>query len=141
MNAIENNTNNYNTQMGLGAVPFFTTTTTAEMLLPFYNSSAMADPVPATTTVKADSGLTYNNLPISVSRKRSRDSSMIALPCSPKDNKNNNRSSCSSVAPLSFLGEDITFQIQQQQLEIDRFVAHHTQKIRIELAKRRNRED
>ncbi|XP_042519321.1 probable BOI-related E3 ubiquitin-protein ligase 3 [Macadamia integrifolia] len=139
MNMIGNNNNIYNTQMGLGAIPFSTATTTAETLLPFYNS-VMADPVTATTTtLKADSGLTYNNIPVSISRKLSRDSSMVALPCSPKDNNNNNRSSCSSVAPLSFLGEDITFQIQQQQLEIDRFVAQHTEKVRIEIAERRKR--
>ncbi|KAJ4976810.1 hypothetical protein NE237_001916 [Protea cynaroides] len=144
MNVIgNNNTSIYNTQMGFGVVPFSTTTTTPETFLPLYNSVMAPDPVPATTTLKSDSGLTYNNLPMSVSRKRSRDSSMISFPSSsPKENNNNNNNSsiCNSVPPLSFLGEDITLQIQQQQLEIDRFVAQHTEKVRIELAERRKRQ-
>ncbi|XP_010242079.1 PREDICTED: probable BOI-related E3 ubiquitin-protein ligase 3 [Nelumbo nucifera] len=128
MNAIGNNGNIYSTQMGMGyGVPL--SGTTADTLLPFYNS-VISDSVPATTTMKADSGLTYN---LPVSRKRSRDSttnSFIAMPESQKDSR---------TSPLSFLGEDISLQIQQQQLEIDRLIDQHTEKVRLELAERRKR--
>ncbi|KAF8412720.1 hypothetical protein HHK36_000689 [Tetracentron sinense] len=129
MNAIESNANFYNTQMGFGGAPL--SGTTLETLLPFYNS-VISDSVPATTTtttMKADSCLTYN---LPVSRKRSRDSSnsLNAFPVPQKDYR---------CASFSFLGEDISLHIQQQQLEIDWIVAQHTEKVRLEVAERRKR--
>ncbi|XP_068657478.1 probable BOI-related E3 ubiquitin-protein ligase 2 [Aristolochia californica] len=38
-----------------------------------------------------------------------------------------------------FLGEDLSSQIQQQQQEIDQFIAHHTEKLRWELSEKRRR--
>lgn len=78
------------------------------LMVPFY-SSGMVDPAP----VKAESGLTYN-LPIS--RKRARDESfMMSFP-----------------GNFSFLGQDISLQMHQQQLEIDRFISQHV-RIRVHL--------
>lgn len=83
-------------------------TTMHESLLPFYQSN-VCDPN------KADSGLTYN---IPLQRKRSRDftSELISLPVSQK-NKLSTESS-------SFL-DQVLFQFQNQQSEIDRILAHH----------------
>lgn len=87
-------------------------------LLPMYVSPGMMmDTIPA-TGLKADSGLTYS-LPIS--RKRSRDSSsfdptVLSFPNAQFVNQNQN-------ATFTFLGHDISMQIYQQQLEIDRFIA------------------
>ncbi|XP_077242861.1 putative BOI-related E3 ubiquitin-protein ligase 3 [Tasmannia lanceolata] len=87
INAVENNSNLYNTQMGFGfGIPI------PDNLIPFYNSP-IADSFPA---------LTINN-------------------------------------PFSFLGEDLSLQIQRQQLEIDRLIAHHTEKVRLELGEKRRR--
>ncbi|KAL6314988.1 hypothetical protein AAG906_029211 [Vitis piasezkii] len=85
------------------------------LMVPFY-SSAFADPAPA----KADSGLTYN---LPVARKRARDESvMMSFP-----------------GNFSFLGQDISLQIQQQQLEIDRFISQHMERVRLEIEERRKR--
>ncbi|XP_042752235.1 probable BOI-related E3 ubiquitin-protein ligase 3 isoform X2 [Lactuca sativa] len=104
-------------------------------LLPMYVSPGMMmDTIPA-TGLKADSGLTYS-LPIS--RKRSRDSSsfdptVLSFPNAQFVNQNQN-------ATFTFLGHDISMQIYQQQLEIDRFIALQTEKLRteIEATRRRN---
>lgn len=127
--AIEGNTNIYNKVFGLG-VPLSgtTTVTTAETLLPLYGS-VIADSMPAKNPMmKAESGLTYN---IPASRKRTRDS--INLLSYQKDISNR----CS---PFSFLGEDLSLQIQQQQFEIDRFIAQHTEKVRLEVEERRKQQ-
>lgn len=73
-----------------------------------------------TSMNQAESGLTYNNL-ISAPRKRSRDTLM---------NEFNNftipqQKKLSSGISSSFVDQDIAFQIQQQQSEIDRFIAQH----------------
>ncbi|KAK2991804.1 hypothetical protein RJ640_007634 [Escallonia rubra] len=69
-----------------------------------------------------NSALTYD-LPIS--RKRPRDQSAInpfvSFPCTAHQNPNHHN----RTGPFTFLGEDISLQIQQQQLEIDRFIAQH----------------
>lgn len=99
-----------------------TATGDAPTLLPTapYNS-LIVDSVPNKTTtaaIKSDSGLTYN-LPV-VSRKRSRDSiNYHPLPSYKNTNPN------SAAAAFSFLGEDISLQIQQQQLDLDNLIAQH----------------
>lgn len=123
MNPIEGDANIYNnSQMGYG-MPLLSGTTTAETLLPAYNS-VIVDSVSAKTAasaaMKSDSGLTYNyNLPLP--RKRSREcmnmNPFVSYPCAPITPK-----SCGS---FSFLGEDISLQIQQQQLDIDRLISQH----------------
>ncbi|KAL4554589.1 hypothetical protein LXL04_037183 [Taraxacum kok-saghyz] len=108
-------------------------------LLPMYVSPGMMDTVhaPVTATgLKAESGLTYS-LPIA--RKRSRDSSsfdpsVLNYPNAQFVNQNQINGS------FTFLGQDISMQIYQQQLEIDRFIALQTEKLRteIEATRRRN---
>ncbi|XP_059666662.1 probable BOI-related E3 ubiquitin-protein ligase 3 [Cornus florida] len=122
MSAIEG----YSAPIGYGMPPLSGTTT--ETHLPMYGS-AITESVPAkVTATKAESGLTYN-LPIS--RKRPRDS------INPYQNLNQNYNNRSGS--YTFLGEDISLQIQLQQLEIDRFIAQHTEKVRLEIEERRKR--
>ncbi|GMI93602.1 Botrytis Susceptible1 Interactor, IAP-like protein [Hibiscus trionum] len=83
---------------------------------------------------KADSGLTCNvNVPVSpASRKRQRDASFIN--CS---RKNKTLGVCVS----SVVEDDVFCQIQQQQKqEIDRLIAHHIEKVRVELEEKRRRQ-
>ncbi|KAJ9562567.1 hypothetical protein OSB04_007727 [Centaurea solstitialis] len=93
----------------------------------------------------ADSGLTYSGLPIS--RKRSRETSSFDHPSFPNSNAqfveqnqvNNDHNNDQRVA-FTFLGQDVSMQIYHQQVEIDRFIANHTEKVRseIEATRRRN---
>ncbi|KAK3033111.1 hypothetical protein RJ639_036470 [Escallonia herrerae] len=130
MNAIEGNGNLYGQPAGYGMPPLSGTTT--ETLLPMYGSES----VPAKTAMKSDSGLTYA---LPVSRKRPRDQSAInpfvSFPSTAHQNPNHHN----RTGPFTFLGEDISLQIQQQQLEIDRFIALHTDKVRLEIEERRKR--
>lgn len=152
MNPMEGNANIYNTQMGYhhGVHPVLPVgpTITAETLLPAYNSMINDNSVPPPKTAKkSDSGLTYN-IPIttttttSFSRKRSRDytSSAAAAAANPflssyptstttntttSSTPIHNYKNCPSSSPFSFLGEDFSFQIQQQQFDIDRLISQH----------------
>lgn len=119
MNGIDVSANMYGAPIGYGGgLPPLSGTTT-ETLLPVYGSdSVQADKThPA---MKADSGLTYN---LPVSRKRTRDSvnPLIVFP----NNQNLNHLNRRSGGSFTFLGEDISLQIQHQQLEIDHFIAQH----------------
>ncbi|KAK9152424.1 hypothetical protein Syun_010733 [Stephania yunnanensis] len=139
---------NLNAQMDLG-LPL--SGTTVDTLLPFYNS-VVVDSVPA---MKAESGLTYNPSSSMLSRKRSRDHHQFPTTTT---NTNNNNTISYSNSPnfkditttihnssinnglgfgFTFMGEDISFQIQQQQIEIDRLIAHHTEKLLLGIAERR----
>ncbi|KAI4333336.1 hypothetical protein L6164_018164 [Bauhinia variegata] len=131
MNPSEANFNLYNTQMGF-SVPLSGTTTTTDTLLPAYNSLIADSVAQKTAAMKSDSGLTTYNVP--VPRKRSRDSinPYLCYPTTTHSHKN-----CGS---FSFLGEDISLQIQQQQLDIDRLIAHHMEKVRMELEEKRKRQ-
>ncbi|KAL8208984.1 hypothetical protein R6Q57_008396 [Mikania cordata] len=80
--------------------------------------SGFSDSIPSIAA--AESGLTCN---LPVSRKRSRDINMNRNP----------------IGAYTFLGEDISLQIQHQQLEIDQFIAHHTEKVRADVEERRRR--
>ncbi|KAI3703733.1 hypothetical protein L1987_73927 [Smallanthus sonchifolius] len=100
----------------------------AGTLVPMY-SSVFANPDP----LKAESELTYN---FPVSRKRSRDFSSV---CTFSDAPNVNRSPVDRRGTFTFLGEDVSSQIQQQQFEIDQFLARHTAKVRSEIDERRRR--
>lgn len=133
MNAIEGNGNVYNAPMAYGMPPLSGTTT--ETLLPMYGSG-ITNSVQAKTALKADSGLTYS---LPVSRKRSRDSSINPTLESYQHIQNMNQSHLNRCGTFTFLGEDISLQIQQQQLEIDRFIAQHTDKVRMEIEERRKR--
>ena len=112
MNPIEPNINLYNAQMGFSSVPLSGTTT--ETLIPAYNS-LIVDSIPPKTAMKSDSGVTYN---IPHPRKRSRDSinPYLSYPAS-QSHKN--------CGVFSFLGQDISLQIQHQQLDFDRLITQH----------------
>ncbi|KAI3755972.1 hypothetical protein L1987_55783 [Smallanthus sonchifolius] len=114
---------NGNDRLGYRTLHPLSGTTTAEPLLPMY-SSALANP----DLLKADSDLTYS---LPVSRKRSRDSSSM---CPFSTAQNINR-----CASFTFLGQDISSQIRQQQFEIDQCVARHAEKLRAEIEERRKR--
>lgn len=127
MNPVETNVNNIYNNMGYSSVPpsSIKTAATEALILPPYNSIT-ADSLPQKTAMNSDSGLTYN-VPL---RKRSRDSrdysnsinfafqnSYLPPSTAPQNNK-----SCASSS-FSFLGEDISLQIQRQQLDIDQLIA------------------
>ncbi|KAI3703735.1 hypothetical protein L1987_73929 [Smallanthus sonchifolius] len=108
-----------------------------EKILPVYGFG-MPDPFPA-PAFKAESGLT-SNLPIS--RKRLRDSSSFnqpfSLPNAPIANLNQQQFGAYAHA-FEFLTDGISLQMYQQQLEIDRFISHHTEKVRTEIGEMRRR--
>lgn len=120
MNGINGNANVYGTPVGYGGVPLMSGTTT-ESFVPVYGSG-MTDsfPVKSPCAVKADSGLTCN---IPVSRKRTREeiNPLIRF----ENNQSLNHLNGSGSGSYKFLGEDISLQIQYQQLEIDHFIAQH----------------
>ncbi|XVE88468.1 hypothetical protein DITRI_Ditri19aG0072100 [Diplodiscus trichospermus] len=126
--------NIYNTQMD-SCVPLVDTMQEASQIFPLCQSF-VCDPLSAKTSInKADSGLTYNmNIPVSAPRKRPRDSFINGFDSYTIPQKN-------KFSGVSFvLDDDVFSQIQQQQQEIDRFVADHTEKVRLELEERRKRQ-
>ncbi|KAM0029392.1 putative transcription factor interactor and regulator Znf-B family [Helianthus debilis subsp. tardiflorus] len=72
-----------------------------------------------------------------VSRKRSRDSSYNM--CSFSDAQDVSRRLLDQCDSFTFLGQDISSQIRQQQLEIDQFVDLHAEKLRADVEERRRR--
>ncbi|EHA8588559.1 putative BOI-related E3 ubiquitin-protein ligase 3 [Cocos nucifera] len=91
---------------------------TTGSFIPFYN--------PTTPTAASESSLTFNNLPpISAA-------AAAAAPLPKKRSRDSDR-------PLSFLGEDISSHVHQQMLDVDRLIAHHVEKVRLELMDRRKR--
>ncbi|CAI8595381.1 unnamed protein product [Vicia faba] len=143
MNPVETNVNNlYN--MAYSSVPpaSMKTAATEALILPPYNSIT-ADSLPQKTAMNSDSGLTYN-VPM---RKRSRDSrdysNSINYPfqnsyLQPSTAQQNNKSCASSS--FSFLGEDISLQIQRQQLDIDQLIAQQMEKVKYEIEEKRKRQ-
>ncbi|KAG8365227.1 hypothetical protein BUALT_Bualt18G0082400 [Buddleja alternifolia] len=132
MNGVEANGNVFGTPIVYGMLnPSSATTTAAETVFPVYGSAITGGAPAKNAAMKSDSGLTY----VPISRKRSRDSVLSSFPSAVQNQNANNRCGGS----FTFLGEDLSFQIQQQQLEIDRFIAHHTEKVRIGIEERRKR--
>ncbi|CAA0842147.1 Probable BOI-related E3 ubiquitin-protein ligase 3 [Striga hermonthica] len=102
-----------------GAPAALSSGTTTETMVGIYGP----DGVPV---IKSDSGLSYA---VPASRKRSRDvinSTAVS-----------NQSRCG--VPFPFLGEDLSFQFQQQQVEMDRLITQHSEKVRLEVEERRKR--
>ncbi|KAL2483804.1 putative BOI-related E3 ubiquitin-protein ligase [Forsythia ovata] len=125
MDGFGSNGNTYSTPIGYGLVaPLSGTTTATETVVPVYGSLIFESVPPNSATMKS----------IPVSRKRSRDVLHSSFP-SVAQNQNQN----SSCASSTFLGEDISFQIQQQSLEIDRLISQHTEKVRVGVEERRKR--
>ncbi|PWA74197.1 Zinc finger, RING-type [Artemisia annua] len=88
-----------------------------------------------------DSGLTYS---IPISRKRSRESSSFDASeflCQNNNAQfvNGNEFDSQNKGIFTFLGQDMSMQIYQQQLEIDRFIANHTEKVRLAIQVTRQR--
>ncbi|KAK7401665.1 hypothetical protein VNO78_13315 [Psophocarpus tetragonolobus] len=121
MNNIEANVHMYNnSQMGYSSyLPLSGAVTETVLPSSLYNSIGNA--------VKSESGLTYNNsnivIPASMSRKRSRE--------------NNYGYSNES---FSFLGQDVSLQIQQQQLDIEHLIMQRMEKVRMEIDEKRKRQ-
>ncbi|KAL7130629.1 hypothetical protein ABFS83_13G147600 [Erythranthe nasuta] len=112
------------------------TTTATETVFPMYGSMLMENgTVKTAAAMKSDSGLTYA---VPVSRKRSRDAVMNPMSSSLPSGAENPTANYRGGS-LTFLGEDFSFEFQQQQMEIDRFIAQHTEKVRIEVEERRRR--
>ncbi|KAK7368291.1 hypothetical protein VNO80_10316 [Phaseolus coccineus] len=105
----------YNTQIE-GAVALPST------LLPFHHTT-LCDP---NSINNSDSGLTYN---IPLPRKRSRDSITES-----------NVPPVSHKIKLSSFDQDLVFHFQNQQSEIDRFIAQHTERVWMELEEQRVRQ-
>ncbi|KAF5728744.1 BOI-related E3 ubiquitin-protein ligase 1 [Tripterygium wilfordii] len=125
LNPNQGKMNMYNTQMDSG-LNF--NGSTPDSVLPMYQSLDY-NPVSGKASMnKADSGVTYN---IPALRKRPRD------PINDIEAFNASQKSKNSSGFASFLDQDIIFQIQQQQFEMDRFIADHTETVRMELEERR----
>ncbi|QHO06349.1 hypothetical protein HN51_065211 [Arachis hypogaea] len=87
---------------------------------------------------KTDSGLTFhqnNNNMVSLQRKRSRDLFISELFTEQQHKKQQQQQ------PPPFINQDILFQFQNQtQSEIDRVLAHHTEKVRMEMEEQKIRQ-
>ncbi|XP_073049269.1 probable BOI-related E3 ubiquitin-protein ligase 3 isoform X1 [Primulina eburnea] len=129
MNGVEGSGNVYACDMLYGLIAPGTTTT-AGAVFPVYGLPINDK----TAAMKCDSGLTYA---VPVSRKRSRDANVT--PLHPSLCSGLNQIGDNGCGSFTFLGEDLTFQIQQQQLEVDRFVSQHTENARMEIEERRKR--
>ncbi|GAV64354.1 zf-C3HC4_3 domain-containing protein [Cephalotus follicularis] len=115
----------YNTQME-SAIPFYSPM--QEPLLPY------SDSIRAKTSMnKADSGLTYN-INAHAPRKRPRDS------INDFDAYNRSFQKTKVSALSSFVDEDVIFQLQQQQSDIDRLIVAHTEKVKLEVEERSKRQ-
>ncbi|CAN0901979.1 Probable BOI-related E3 ubiquitin-protein ligase 3 [Linum grandiflorum] len=119
----------YNAQSGYGLLSTEAAATAA--LLPMYESNFHHQKSTAPMIKPEISGLTSNyNLNIPISRKRLRECSVAvagdggALP----------------PPQISFLGQDFSFQIQQQQIDADRLISLHMEKVRGELEEERRRQ-
>lgn len=121
MNGFEALGNVYGTPIGYGVLPPFSgTTKAAETMIPTYGSALTEAALAKTAAMKSDSGLTYA---VPVSRKRSRDA--INPPVSSFPNGVHNPSVNNRCGSVTFLGEDLSLHFQQQQYEVDRFIAQH----------------
>ncbi|KAK7243906.1 hypothetical protein RIF29_38719 [Crotalaria pallida] len=153
MNPYDANINLYNNtnQMGYSSLlPLSGTTSTAateNILRPQYNNTFInADSIPMKTAMKSDSSLTYN---VPLPRKRSRENSnsinypylssypATAAAGATTQHHHINKSTCGS---FSFLGEDLSFQIHQQQLDINNLIAERMEKVRMEIEEKRKRQ-
>ncbi|CAI9755066.1 unnamed protein product [Fraxinus pennsylvanica] len=117
MNGLGSNGNMCSIPIGYGIMaPLLGTVMATETVVPVYQSVI--------------------NESIPVSRKRSRDDLLSPFPIVVQ-NQNQNQKQNGSCASCTFLGEDISFQIQQQSLEIDRLISQHTEIVRVGIEERR----
>ncbi|CAL0326419.1 unnamed protein product [Lupinus luteus] len=140
MNPIDASVNLYNTtQIGYSSVlPLSgTTTATENVFRPPYNTFNVADSYPRKTAMKSDSTLTYN---VPLSRKHSREKSISINYPYPSYTATTQPQNKTSYGSLSFFGQDLSLQFQQQQLDINNIIAERMEKIRIELEEKRKRQ-
>ncbi|XP_073157239.1 BOI-related E3 ubiquitin-protein ligase 1-like [Henckelia pumila] len=127
-----NGSGGFGAQMAYGVVaPLSGITTATDAALPMY-CSTVADAFPA--KMKSENWLASSSAAAApVSRKRSRESVDPILLSSSFNNRG------SSSTGFQFLGEDITIQIHQQRMEMDRFISQHAEKVRMEMEERQRR--
>ncbi|MQM14579.1 hypothetical protein Taro_047511 [Colocasia esculenta] len=127
-NAMENQAGVYGG--GAGHVGFYAPPAPAVLpanLMPFCNAAGAVVSLDA-----SDSGLTFNDLSVASSSRATKRQR-----ASPPQQQAVAPAAAAPPTTYSFLGEDITSTVQQQQLEVDRLVAHHVEKVRRELLERR----
>ncbi|KZV56311.1 hypothetical protein F511_00308 [Dorcoceras hygrometricum] len=135
MNGVEANGNVYGTPMAYGVMaPLLGMSTAVDTGVPVYGSSFANTIAPKAEAMKSDSGITCA---MPVSRKRSRDPVSPLL--STFTNVLPSQSANHRCGSLTFLGEDISSHIQQQQMEIDHIISQHTEKVRMEMEEKRRR--
>lgn len=117
--------------VGYGGAMLLPGSAPTDPFFPMNCSSAQVDALPPKIAMKTESGVTFGVPP---ARKRTREESNPALMTHQAFQSVNNR--CGFVG---FLGEDISSQLLQQQLEVDQFITQHTQKVRMEVGERRKR--
>ncbi|CAN0854992.1 BOI-related E3 ubiquitin-protein ligase 1 [Linum grandiflorum] len=115
---------------------------------PFYQSLVNCDlasikPSFPANNNKSDSGVTYTMNPPPATRKRLRDPTSDQFLSSAYGGgapSLHQKAKFSGGGVSSLIDGDLVSQMQQQQSEIDRFVAEHNQRVRIELEERRRRQ-
>ncbi|RDX62256.1 putative BOI-related E3 ubiquitin-protein ligase 3, partial [Mucuna pruriens] len=126
MNSFEANVNMYNAaaQMGYSSLLPPLSGTITETVLPssMYNSLGNA-------AVKSESGVTCNN-------NNNNNNNNVVPPMSRK----RLRDSYDYSDTFSFLGQDVSLQIQQQQLDIERLIMQRMEKVRVEIDEKRRRQ-
>lgn len=137
MNGLEVNGNVYGiTPMEYGVMtPLLGMSATTDAAVPMYGSAFTNTVSPKVAAMKSDSGITCA---MPVSRKRSRDPVSPLLSTTFTDVLQS-KSANYRCGSFTFLGEDISSHIQQQQMEIDLIISQHTEKVRMEMEEKRRR--
>ncbi|KAK9741320.1 hypothetical protein RND81_03G097400 [Saponaria officinalis] len=168
MNFFTNNINNNNNNEFYNINHNFITPqmNNNDVFQPMYNlNDVVYHQLSSKQAVKDDSGITFNNSLIPPSRKRSRE----PVPCVPsqllnvnpclvqtgakrsntsscvnfveKNNINNiNNNNSSDGGSFAFLGQDLSLQIMQQDLELDRFISNHMERMKVEIEERKKQQ-
>ncbi|XP_075478254.1 putative BOI-related E3 ubiquitin-protein ligase 3 [Primulina tabacum] len=135
MNGVEVNGNVYGTPMAYGVMtPLLGMSTATGPAVPMHGSAFSNTVTQKALAMKSDSGITCA---MPVSRKRSRDPVSPLL--STFTNVLPSQGANHRCGSLTFIGEDISSHIQQQQLEIDLIISQHTEKVRMEIEEKRRR--
>ncbi|CAN1846186.1 E3 ubiquitin-protein ligase BOI [Linum perenne] len=113
--------------------------------LPFYQSLVNCDlasikPNFTANNNKSDSGVTYTMNPPPATRKRARDPAADQFIDAYGGGAGSFYQKTKFSGMSSLIDDELVSQINQQQSEIDRFVAEHNQRVRMELEERRRRQ-
>ncbi|KAL8166760.1 hypothetical protein V2J09_008259 [Rumex salicifolius] len=90
--------------------------------------------------LKDDSGLTFNNNALPFPRKRPREISANNNNCPLISSPACKISGQCNDGTVSFLGDDLSLQMMQQQFDIDRLISLHMEKVRQEMEERRRKQ-